>query len=320
MELRQLRSFVAVVEWGSFSRAAIDLGMTQQGLSQQIAQLEQELGAPLLTRGARGVTLLDTGRSLMEHARSMLRLADQVAAEIASLRSHPRGEVRVGVPVTALEMLAVPLLQEVERRMAGVSLRLVSGLSTHALQFVQSGWMDCAVVASAADISGLVMEPLIVEELYVVGPPGGGAGAETVPFREIAGIPLILPAHPNSLRATIDRLAEDAGWRPQLKNEIDGLPLIKALVKAGYAHTILTWAAMHEEWRRGELSVARIVDPTITRTLQLVTSAQRPVSRATAEVCAIIRRMVAELITSGRWRAALPAADPKSLTGHPGFL
>jgi LysR family nitrogen assimilation transcriptional regulator len=308
MDLRQLRSFVAVVESGSFSRAAVELGMTQQGLSQQIANLEQELGVALLTRTARGVTMRDTGQTLLEHARLVLRQVDQAAAEVSHLGANPTGEVRLSVPATATETLAVPLLQEVERRLPGVALRLVSGLSAHALQLVRSGWIDCAIVAGGSDMDGLEAEPLIVEDLYLVSPPDAGPGAAEVPFATLAGLPLILPARPNSLRMAVEQhVGRD--WQLDLKTEIEGLPLIKALVKVGYAHTVTSLAAVYEEQRRGELRVARLVDPGATRVLQLVVSSARPVTRATAEIRAMVRRMVRDLVTGGRWPGALAAQE-----------
>ena len=74
MDLKQLRYFVTVVESGSISAAARKLYMTQPPLSAQMQALEQELGCPLLERGARRVELTDAGRRLYERAKTLLEL------------------------------------------------------------------------------------------------------------------------------------------------------------------------------------------------------------------------------------------------------
>ena len=80
MELRQLRYFVAIAEEGSFSRAALRLHVSQPPLSTQIRSLETELGAPLLARTNRGVSLTASGQVFYEEVRTILaRLEDQPA-------------------------------------------------------------------------------------------------------------------------------------------------------------------------------------------------------------------------------------------------
>jgi LysR family nitrogen assimilation transcriptional regulator len=81
MELRQLRYFVSIVDHGSLSRAALVLHVAQPALTQQLRQLEEELGAQLLHRSAHGVTSTDAGKVFYEHAQAILKqVADARAA------------------------------------------------------------------------------------------------------------------------------------------------------------------------------------------------------------------------------------------------
>jgi LysR family transcriptional regulator, nitrogen assimilation regulatory protein len=308
MDVRQLRSFVAVVESGSFSRAALELGMTQQALSQQIANLEEGLGVSLLLRGARGVTPLETGLKLFEHAKAILRHIEAAVAEVRHLDVNPVGDVALGMPVTTTEMLSVPLLREAEARHPTIVLRIVEGLGRDSLRLVRDGRLDLAIVAETPELEGLAAEPLVIEELYLVGAPSALKQPAPVPIKSLADVPLILPARPHNLRETIERHAAAAGFRLRIKTEIEGLPLIKALVKAGYAQSILTWTAMHEEWARGDLAAA-VLDPAVERKLLVVSRADRPMTRAASEVLSLLRRMVERLVREETWRATLPPQE-----------
>ena len=87
MELRDLRTFVAVAQQRSFSRAAEALHVSQPALSEQVRKLEDELGATLFERTSRGVVLTDAGEALLPHARTVLAQAD-IATEAVRMVSH----------------------------------------------------------------------------------------------------------------------------------------------------------------------------------------------------------------------------------------
>lgn len=95
MELRYLRYFVAVAEARNFTRAAVELGISQPPLSQQIQILEREIGTPLLRRLTRGIELTEAGESFYEDACQILALSD--AALEKDQRYRPRDERQAGV-------------------------------------------------------------------------------------------------------------------------------------------------------------------------------------------------------------------------------
>ena len=89
MDARLLRTFLKTIELGSISRAADALGVAQPSLSQQILRLEDEVGAKLLRRTARGVATTEAGRIFEEHARHILRTIDQALEDIRQLSNEP---------------------------------------------------------------------------------------------------------------------------------------------------------------------------------------------------------------------------------------
>src|SRR5579871_4369659 len=99
MELRHLRYFTAVADHGSFNRAAQILHLTQPALSRQVKDLEEEVGVPLLVRGANAVTLTPTGESFYEDARDVLARAAKAVERARGDRG--REQVRIGyIPAT----------------------------------------------------------------------------------------------------------------------------------------------------------------------------------------------------------------------------
>ena len=144
MELRQLRYFVRVVELGSFSRAAADLDMVQSALSQQVARLEGELSARLLTRSAQGVSPTEAGIAFFREAQLTVRHADQAVRAAQDARLS--GTVSIGLPPTVASILGVPLLHAMRERYPDVRVHLVESLSGHLANLLNARQLDLAVL------------------------------------------------------------------------------------------------------------------------------------------------------------------------------
>lgn len=114
MELRHLRYFVTVAELGSISRAAAKLHIAQPPLSAQIRQLEEEVGAQLLIRFARGVRLTPAGSSFLEDAQAILARAEQAALRAREFQSGKRSTLRVGLMPSATQSLLPGLIRRFE--------------------------------------------------------------------------------------------------------------------------------------------------------------------------------------------------------------
>src|SRR5689334_19240030 len=122
-ELRLLRSFVAIAEEGSLTRAAARLHIAQQSLSQQMRTLEGQLGATLLQRTSRGVRLTPVGVVLLREARAVLARADRATAAVRRAAACDEGELRVGFLSSVANYLVPPVVRVFAERHPGVALQ-----------------------------------------------------------------------------------------------------------------------------------------------------------------------------------------------------
>jgi len=148
-DLKQLQLFTAVAEFGSFSRAAVALSISQPVLSRQIKSLEDKVGVALLYRNGRGIVLTEAGKILQSYAVALLEQAVRAETELAALRSNPRGTIVLGMPPSVGVVLTAPLVQNFRAQFPQVSMRVIEGFSGHLLEWLVMGKIDVAKIEAA---------------------------------------------------------------------------------------------------------------------------------------------------------------------------
>ena len=165
MDERQLRFFSLVVRHGGFSRAAGYANATQSTLSKAVAQLEELCGAPLLTRSRSGVSLTDAGEIVLQRARSILGEFDAMRADLDALAGLERGELRLGIPPIASDVLFAPPLALFRRRFPGVTISLTEQGSIQLQQLLITREIDIAAtmlpLQPGLSHSRIMEEPLL---------------------------------------------------------------------------------------------------------------------------------------------------------------
>lgn len=302
MDARQLRYFVTVARLGSFSEAARRLHIAQPALSRHVKSLEEQLGVQLLTRESRGVRPTRSGEDLLAHAGHLLEQLDLLPQLVGSRSRRISGRVVIGLPTSAGAVIAAPLLTAAIARLPQVRVHLIESLSGYLQEWIESGRLDLAIVYDPHPNPAIRIDPILVEDLWLVGGPGSlPQNRQSLPFRELSRFPLVLPGATHSHRRLVEGHAERQATPLNLLAEVDSLTVQKAMLASGNAYTILARGAIHAELAAGSLQALRIVDPVISRTVTLATALSRSESLACAALAKLTLEIANELVAAGIW-------------------
>jgi DNA-binding transcriptional LysR family regulator len=288
------RLFIKVAELGSVTHAATTLDVPQSVISRQIAVLERECGAKLFRRTGRGVVLSDLGQQVFPRVKTLMAEADQLSDDIRTVSGEPLGVVRVGVLPSAVPLFVGELLRAAAKRFPKVQLHFVEGSSVQLEDWLNQGRLDLSLLLRE-DANESQDEPTLrYRPLALIGPPEDPITSQsTIPFERLAGLPLVLPAEPHLLRARLDALALQRQMTLTIHVEADSIRLQEEVVAAGGGYAIV--ATPIEATAR--FSVARIVEPDLTRRVVLSTTMLRPHTLATRAISQLIREIGARLPT-----------------------
>lgn len=310
MDIRQLRYFVAIAEQGSFSRAAALLHIAQPALSLHVRNMEFDLGTPLLFRSPKGVVPTEAGEILLRNARIII---DQLTIAEEEIRGHdndPSGEVRLGLPGTISQILAVPLITAARTRFPKIKLRIAEAMSGFVLEWMRDARIDLAVLYRDINDRGIAMVRILEEELVFFGPthpiteiamPEGGT---VLDYDLIAQLPLILPSEAHGLRELLERQAITSNIELNTIIDVDSYSNIKELVSSGIGYSILPLNAIAREISDGKLKSWTIANPKIQRSIYLTHSIERPMTNAVAAIESLTREVLRDLSRTGRWAGA----------------
>ena len=311
MELRQLRYFVRIVEVGSMSRAALDLGVVQSTLSQQITRLEGELATRLLQRTPQGVSPTEAGIAFFREAQLTLRHAEQ--ASRAAQQARLSGSVSVGLAPTTAALLGLPLMRAMRERYPDVRLHMVESLSGHLSEQLNARQLDLAVLFDARlqDAAHRTSSrrwrvlPLMEEDLFLICAQRARVRPwpSTVRMKELADEPLILPTGSHGLRSTLDTAFARAKVQPRVVLEVDSLSMLMAAVDQGLGSTLQPWAAIGRYADGAQrFQLLRITDPGACRVNVLCSLSEEELSPAALATRAVLRDCVTALVTAGTWQ------------------
>ncbi|WP_367129094.1 LysR substrate-binding domain-containing protein [Saccharothrix sp. HUAS TT1] len=237
MELRTVRYFLALVEERHFGRAAARCHIAQPALSQQVKQLEAELGARLFERSTRRVEVTEAGERFAEHARRIADAVDRAVDEMAALAGGSTGRVSVGFVGTATYDVLPRLSHLVRTRHPGIDLRVRGELLTpELLGGLEAGEYDLALVRpSAHDRPSIAHDRLRSEHLVAVLPETHPrAGQRDVDLADLARETFVV--HPSGERSAMHRCVLDAcsraGFEPKVR-EVGETATLAVLVAAG---------------------------------------------------------------------------------------
>jgi len=238
MELNQLRSFLMVVEAGNFTRAAVRLDISQPSLSQQIINLEKELGHKLFHRLGRKAVPTEAGAVFVERARRILVEVESATKELAD---HPSLERRitVGAIPTVAPYLLPSLITRCKKRFPNLQVHIREDFTSALIRYVSDGELDLAIASLPRNEPMLSVESLLVEPLLlVVAKTHPLAAKGKVSGEDLATETFAMLGGSSSLAAQIQSFCGVHNFQPRIGFRCAQVVTVKALVGIGAAVSI----------------------------------------------------------------------------------
>ena len=288
MELHQLRYLVAIAETGNFTRAAERSHITQPSLSQQVINLEKEVGHKLFHRLGRKAVLTEAGATFLERARRILFEVENAAKE---LQDHPALDRRitVGALPTVAPYLVAPLIARCRETHPNLLVHMREDFLSDLSRAVLEGELDLAVVTLPIKDHRLSIEPLLTEPLLlVVGKGHPLTGRSEITANDLADETFVTMGDSSSLAAQIRSFCGDHNFAPKVGYRCSQMSTLKLFVGMGAGISILPQVAQLPSDRES-LTYLRLTDSAPTRELAVIRHLQRYQSRGAEQFLALLR-------------------------------
>jgi len=252
MNLHQLNVFRAIVETGSFSKAAAELCIAQSAVSYHIKLLEAEVGDLLFLRVKTRVYLTETGKVLWKHVEKIFHEVEAAKKAIAEMGEGHSGELHFGLGVSSLSDQLPGFLRHLKEICPRVSFNVVMGSSPQILESIRSNKLDLGIVSLPVESSDFETQPLFYEEeemVVITRKESPQATKTEITPEELVGLPLILYDKSTATRSNLDQFFQEADVTPFVFMEVDREETMMSLVKSGLGAAILPRCVpgLHEE-------------------------------------------------------------------------
>ena len=264
----RLRAFAAIARRGSLSRAAEELYVSQPAVSKHLAALEREVGKPLVTRSREGATLTRAGAVLADYVLRAEALLANAQRALAADEDGGTGTLTIaasGIPGT---YLLPELLARFRDRHPGVELDLDVTTSDGALELVRAHTVELGVVGGLTLPAELESEPLVEDEIVLVGPPS--LGGRRLRRKELEGLTWFSREEGSATKAAVETARWELGLRSVPEMELQSWEAVKLAVGRGAGIAAISLLALDVELLAGRLVVLDVPRWHLTRTISVV--------------------------------------------------
>ena len=294
MSFKKIRHFIMVAETGSVSKAAIRLHIVQPALSQSIQRLEAELGTELFIRSKKGLSLTDNGVMFLNHAHGIINRYDKAKESLSEHKNSYIGSVSIAMTASMANAIAIPLYDHLSSEFPEVDVNIEEGLAGNIVEGLYSGWYDLVISYLDTPISSFSLNPLIEEELYLVGSYPLNNTSKKIQFSDLIDLPLIIPKTLHGVMGEVELTSKRMGFElNRLKIQAALHPTLQ-LVKHGRGYSLLPWSAFFHEIDAQTLWARRVVKPNILQRSYIIRQQDCPITPAMAAVTQALQHAINE--------------------------
>ena len=231
MDLQLTRSFVAVAETGSITKAASRLGLTQSALSRRIQQYEEQLGARLFSRSRHGIELTEEGRLVLASGQRLLAGWSNLREEIRLHQGLESGQVRIGGGATAVSFILPSAIARFQAQHPHVLFQMKEAGSSEVAEDVLQGRLELGIVTLPVRSDELVAQALMDDDIVLVARRDHPLSRRPqLRIDDLAGQGFVGFEAGTALRQLIDQAVREAGLEPQVVTELRSIPSILRMV------------------------------------------------------------------------------------------
>jgi DNA-binding transcriptional LysR family regulator len=290
--LERLRALREVARLGGFSAAADTLGLTQPAVSNQIRQLEQQLGTSLLERIGKASKPTPEGEVLIAAASRAFAELETAIDEIARMRSDISGALVLATGATATRYLLPPVMVDLRARHPGIDLRVLTGNTVDMIPGLLDGSIDLGLLTAPIRDPHLQSRFFFRDRLVCITPPGESPTSRTIRPRDLRNRQLVLYDRGGSIRRATDSWLGAVDRRRIRVTDIGSAEAQVAFVRAGLGWSIVSEIAAREDAAAGRIDLFGLAPP-LFRDLVLVWRADRASRPVIAAALAVFAGHVA---------------------------
>jgi DNA-binding transcriptional LysR family regulator len=311
MDLRRLRTFVAVAELGTVSRAALRLRISQPALSRQVRDLEQEFGLRLFDRIGRRLMLTAIGEQVLEDCRRVLGQLGSLGERVELLRQGGGGVLKVAAPPQTIESVLSRFLTQYAKSFPNVQVKLIEALGHEQLALLERGEIHLGIrhnQGSDRRFNGLLLPP---DEVLAACEPSFQLGsADMIDVGRLASYPLLLPDSGYSVRKMFNAACHLAEVEPNILLESRAPHTLLALAEAGHGVAIIPSILPTHRYR---LRVVRVSyrSKALREGLVIQWDRRRPIPGYAETFCELLGEFMRDVLPVTRPSAKTPTVARK---------
>lgn len=242
--MRQLRVFDAVARHAGFSRAAVELHLSQPTVSMQVKQLSEAIGLPLFEQIGKKIYLTDAGRALRATSAEMFDAWLRLEMQVADLKGLKQGRLRIAA-VTTAKYVVPRLLGPFCQAHPGVDIAMEVGNRSAILERLAHNEDDLTIMGVPPRGMDTLSHPFAENPLVIVAPRGHAlAGRRNIPLAKLAGQPFLMREQGSGTRLAADRFLRERGLRLNIKMELGSNEAIKQAIAGGLGLSFLSLHAL----------------------------------------------------------------------------
>jgi DNA-binding transcriptional LysR family regulator len=289
VDIKQLRYFIAIAEEKQISAAAKRLHLAQPPLSQQLINLEKELGVALVVRHARGLELTEAGRILYKHAVKIASLVEESEIEVKEVGEGTKGTLSIGVNTLSSELLP-SLLKRFQESYPHVTYKIQQNESDQLLKMVKEKAIELAIIRLPLELNDFSILHLKTEPLRFASSTRIPGSSATITYEQICHHPLLLPSIEGL--GVYHLILEEFSRRrlePVILGECSDIAVLLQLVSSGFGATIVPEVVLRMHPGH-DLQVYEIADATMAASSGVIWLKDYYLSKAAQNFLDLLRK------------------------------